>query len=408
VSAPDEWLSDGGISSAAGFSAGGTYTGIKEYGDEPRLDLGLLTWPEGSAIAAVFTRNAVQGASIKWNRALLAAGHTPRALLCNSGNANTATGDRGDTDCRIIAEAAAKRLNILPEEVIVASTGVIGRLLQVDRIERGIEAIDLSDSGGAEFARAILTTDTVTKEIATRIEVDGIQYTIAGCAKGSGMIHPDMGTMFAFMVTDAPAESAWLEPLFRDVIDRSFNMIDIDMDTSTSDTALLIASGAAGGSVVSDGHPAAEPLRAAIEATAIELARRVTRDGEGATALIEVVAEGAASEADARLAARTIASSPLVKTMITGRDPNWGRVMMAAGRSGASVDQMRASVWIGAHCVLQDGAVTDASLTLVSQAMDAEEVQIRINLGTDGSSSATAWGCNLTTDYVHINADYTT
>ena len=221
------------------------------------------------------------------------------------------------------------------------------------------------------------------------------------------MIHPDMATMFAFLTTDAPAERGWLDATLRAAADRSFHMIDVDMDTSTSDMAIALANGAAGGEPVAAGHPAAEPLARAIGAVCVTLARELARDGEGARTLIEVVAEGAASEGDARLAARTIASSPLVKTMVAGRDPNWGRVLMAAGRSGAAIDAERARVWIGERCAFERGAPAATPEADISAAMDRDEVRIRIDLGR-GGASATAWGCDLTAEYVRINADYTT
>ena len=330
-----------------------------------------------------------------------------RGLVCNSGNANTVTGDQGTRDCARMAEIAAEVLGVSAEEMLVASTGVIGRLMPMDKVERGIREVQVSATGGADFTRAIMTTDTREKSCAVRIEVAGRTYTVGGCAKGSGMIHPNMGTMFAFITTDAPADREWLQATLREVSDRTFNMVDVDMDTSTSDTALLFASGAAGGDAITASHPAAEALTAAIEAVCTRLARAIAADGEGATALLTVTAEGAVDLDQARIAARTISSSPLIKTMVTGRDPNWGRVMMAAGRSGAQFDQRAASVWIGDHCVLDHGQPTAVDLTLVSAAMAVEEVRLRVHLGA-GSATATAWGCNMTSEYVSINADYTT
>ncbi len=403
-----DWIEDGGITTPAGFVAGGIYTGVKRYGDEPRLDLGVLAWGRPAPVAGVFTTNAVVGESVTWNRAIVGPGRPAGALVCNSGNANTVTGDQGTRDCRRMAELTASKLGLQPEEVLVGSTGVIGRLLPMDLIEAGIRGVELSEDGGTAFARAIMTTDTHPKQVAARVKIGGQTYTIGGCAKGSGMIHPNMATMFAFLTTDAPAAPAWLQTTLRAVADRTFNMIDIDQDTSTSDTGLLIASGAAGGQPFDGAHPHEAELAEAIEAVARRLARAVARDGEGARALIEAVAEGAANVEDARRAARTIVASPLVKTMVVGRDPNWGRVMMAAGRSGAKVDQRRASVWIGEHRVLDAGTPTAVDLALVSKAMDSEEVRIRVDLGVGGAATATAWGCDLTEEYVRINADYTT
>ncbi len=402
-----EWVEGGGVTTPNGFVAGSAYAEIKTYGEHPRRDVGILAATGPCTVAGVFTKSQVVGESVTWDRRVLAAGHPMRGLVCNSGNANTVTGEQGARDCARMAALAADLLGVSAEEILVASTGVIGRPLPMEKVERGIRAISLSAVGGDDFTRAIMTTDTREKSCAVRVQVAGHIYTVGGCAKGSGMIHPDMGTMFAFITTDAPVEPVWLDATLREVTGRTFNMVDVDMDTSTSDTALLFASGTAGGDVIHAAHPAAASLTAAIEAVATRLARAIAGDGEGATALLEVTAEGAATEEQARLAARTISSSPLIKTMVTGRDPNWGRVMMAAGRSGAIFDQHAASVWIGDHCVLEHGQPTAVDLKQVSAAMAGEEVRLRIDLGA-GSARATAWGCNMTNEYVSINADYTT
>ncbi|MXW36049.1 MAG: bifunctional glutamate N-acetyltransferase/amino-acid acetyltransferase ArgJ [Chloroflexi bacterium] len=397
---------EGGVTAPAGFLAGGAYAGIKTYGPEPRLDVGILAADRDCTVAGVYTRNAVVGEPVRLTRER-AAGGVARAIVANSGCSNVATGEQGVEDALRMTALAAAKLGVDEQHVLVASTGVIGRLLPMDRIESGVRAVDVTETGGEEFARAIMTTDTHPKQAAVRVEAGGRTYTIGGVAKGSGMIHPDMATMFGFLTTDAPAEQGWLQATLRRVCDRSFNMVDVDMDTSTSDTVLLLASGAAGGEPVRDGHPAADALEAAIEAVSVTLARQLARDGEGANTLIEVVVEGAASDEDARVCARTISSSPLVKTMVTGRDPNWGRVLMAAGRSGAAIDLAAASVWIGEHIAFDRGTPAPTSETAISAAMDAEEVGIRIDLAS-GEATATAWGCDLTAEYVSINADYTT
>ncbi len=402
-----EWIEGGGVTTPGGFVAGGTYANIKTYGEAPRMDVGILAATGSCTVAGVFTRNAVVGEPVAWDRRVLATERPMRGLVVNSGNANTVTGDQGTRDCARMAELAAEVLGVTADEILVASTGVIGRQMPMDKMEAGIRAVTLAADGGYLFTRAIMTTDTREKSCAVRVTVEGRTYTVGGCAKGSGMIHPDMGTMFAFITTDAPADRAWLDATLRSITDRTFNMVDVDMDTSTSDTALLLASGAGGGAAIDAAHPAAAALTAAIEAVATRLARAIAGDGEGATALLEVIATGAASHGDAVLAAKTIASSPLIKTMVTGRDPNWGRVMMAAGRSGAKFDQHAASVWIGDHCVLDHGQPTAVDLKLVSGAMAGEEVLLRVDLGA-GDGTATAWGCNLTHEYVNINADYTT
>ncbi|PKN82071.1 MAG: ornithine acetyltransferase [Chloroflexi bacterium HGW-Chloroflexi-9] len=401
-----EWIDGGGVTTPLGFVAGGVYAGIKTYGEEPRLDLGILGGEGPLTAAGVFTRSAVTGHSVTIGRQLLAQTSTVRGVVVNSGNANTVTGTQGAADCERMATLAAARLGA-DAPVLVGSTGVIGRMLPMEKVERAIADVTLTRDGGYAFSRAIMTTDTHEKQVAARVEAGGRVYRVGGCAKGSGMIHPNMGTMYAFITTDAPVDAAWLDATWRGIVDRTFNMIDVDMDTSTSDMGLVFASGAAGGDPVAAGHPAAGLLAEAIEAVAQHLAKTVARDGEGATCLIEATATGAADEQDARMAARTVVSSPLMKTAVTGRDPNWGRVMMAAGRSGARVNQDQASVWIGEHCVLDRGQPTTVDLKLVSQAMAQELVSIRVDLGV-GEASATAWGCNLTKEYVSINADYTT
>ena len=404
-----DWIDGGGVTTPAGFVAGGAYAGIKTYGPEPRLDVGILA-AEGDTplvAAGVFTQNAVTGHSVTHGRRLLAATSEVRGVVVNSGNANTATGTQGAEDCGRMAALAGARIGGTADTVLVGSTGVIGRLLPMDRLASAVEAIELSREGGYDFSRAIMTTDTHEKQYALRFTVDGRTYHVGGCAKGSGMIHPDMATMYGFITTDAPVDAAWLRSAWKSVVDVSFNMIDVDMDTSTSDMGIVLASGAAGGDPIDAAHPAAEALTTALAAVSQRLAKAIARDGEGATCLIEVTVTGASSIEDARIAARTITSSPLMKTAVTGRDPNWGRAMMAAGRSGAKMDQDRASVWIGPHCVLQDGQLAGADLKAVSDAMAGELVTIRVDLAV-GEASATAWGCNLTHEYVSINADYTT
>jgi glutamate N-acetyltransferase/amino-acid N-acetyltransferase len=350
----------------------------------------------------------VVGAPVSLCRERLAQGRG-RALVVNSGCSNVAMGARGMADARRMAELAGSKLGISGQDVFVASTGVIGRPLPMDKIEHGIvqTAVSAGADAGLRFASAIMTTDTVRKSRAVRFEVGGCTYTLGAAAKGSGMAHPDMATVLVFVTTDAPVEAAWLQPLLREVGDDSLNMLDVDMDTSTSDTMLVLANGAAGGSALNAQHPAAPTFARALRALSIELTRDLARDGEGAKTLIECVVQGAASKNDARLAARTVISSPLVKTMITGRDPNLGRVLMAIGRSGAAVELERVSVWIGERCAFARGTRTELDYSEIKQAMNRPEVQIRVDLGL-GDASATAWGCDLTAEYVSINGDYTT
>jgi glutamate N-acetyltransferase/amino-acid N-acetyltransferase len=400
------FIESGGVTSPKGFVASGIGAGIKTYGAEPRLDVGLLASTGPCIVAGVFTKNQVCGAPVELCRARVEDG-VARAVVVNSGCSNVAMGERGRQDARKMAEVAAFHLGIPEDEMLVASTGVIGRPLPLDAIERGIVAMRPTEGGAGDFSRAIMTTDMVAKARAARVTLGGVTYTVGGTAKGSGMVHPDMATVLCFMTTDAPVQAEWLRATLRAVADVSLNMVDVDMDTSTSDTMLLFANGAAGGSPIGHGHPAEEPLRRTIEAVAIALAKDLARDGEGARTLIEVCVAGARSAEDARLAARTVTSSPLVKTMVTGRDPNLGRVMMALGRSGARIDIDRTSVWIGDECAFERGAPTSVPYDAFKQAMNAREVFIRVDLGL-GSGAATAWGCDLTEGYVQINGSYTT
>jgi glutamate N-acetyltransferase/amino-acid N-acetyltransferase len=413
-----EWIADGGVTTPRGFSAGAVAAGIKAAPPaevaavsegravQARLDLGLLVADRPCSVAGIFTRNRVCGAPVTVCKERVRGG-LARALVVNSGCSNVAMGERGLRDARTMADLAAKHVGVVSEQVFVGSTGVIGRPLPMDKIEAGIARIVLAQDGGSAFARAIMTTDTVPKSRAVRVSAGGHEYRVGGAAKGSGMVHPDMATVFGFLTTDADVEPQLLAALLRDAGDVSFNMIDVDMDTSTSDTMLLFASGAAGGPRLTEGSDGVRELASAIRAVAIELARDLARDGEGARTLIEMRVDGAQTLEDARKAARTVVSSPLVKTMVTGRDPNLGRVMMALGRSGAELDVERISVWIGDQCAFERGAATALDYAAISKAMDAPEVRLRADLGL-GTHSATAWGCDLTEGYVRINADYTT
>ncbi|HEY2735743.1 MAG TPA: bifunctional glutamate N-acetyltransferase/amino-acid acetyltransferase ArgJ [Polyangiales bacterium] len=401
-----EWVQDGSLTTPLGFRAGAVYAGIKTYGDEPRRDLALLVADRLCSVAGVFTKNRICGAPVTVCRERVAAGRA-QALIVNSGCSNVAMGEGGLRDARAMCQLAADKLGIAVEHVLVGSTGVIGRKLPLDKIGAALPALELSREGGLDMARAIMTTDTIEKTRAARVRIGGRSYCIGGIAKGSGMVHPDMATVFGFLTTDANIAPELLQNMLREAADDSFNMVDVDMDTSTSDTMLLFASGAAEGEPMATGSAAAIEFARALKLFAIELARDLARDGEGARTLIEMRIEGARTREDARIAARTVVSSPLVKTMITGRDPNLGRVMMALGRSGADVEVDRTSVWIGGECAFERGAPTSLDYAEISKAMDSAEVKLRADLGL-GSESATAWGCDLTEDYVRINADYTT
>jgi glutamate N-acetyltransferase/amino-acid N-acetyltransferase len=401
------WIDDGGVTSPLGFTAGGVSTGIKTYGPEPRYDVGLLVSDRPSVAVGLFTTNLICGAPVSISRQHLQRG-TAQAIVINSGCSNVGLGERGLSDAREMTTIAGRRLGIEASSVLVASTGVIGRPLPLDRIRRGIESVELSRAGGHDFSRAIMTTDRVFKRRALRFEVSGKTYTLGGTVKGSGMAAPNMATVLGFITTDAALDHEWAKTTIKEIADRSLNMLNVDMDTSTSDSLFWLANGAAGGEPIGAGHAASQPLKEACLALCTELTKDLARDGEGANALLEVEVLGARSLEDARRAAHTIVSSPLVKSMVTGRDPNIGRVLMAVGRSGAAVDPARISIVVNGLAAYTAGAEVDPdSYDALRASMNAAEVRISVDLKL-GDQRATAWGCDLTEEYVRINASYTT
>ena len=326
-----------------------------------------------------------------------------RAIVVNSGCANACTGEQGLEDAREMANLAAKRLGLAAEDVLVASTGVIGRRLPIELIARGIDKVAFSREGGHELAQAILTTDTGTKEIALAVE----GFTIGGIAKGAGMIHPNLATLLCFLATDAAIEARFLKKALREAVDVSFNMITIDGDTSPNDTVLILANGIAGNDVIKQGTSRAAAFQQALTEVCTYLAKRIAGDGEGATKLIEVTVEGALTPADARVAARTIVGSPLVKAAIHGCDPNWGRIIAALGRSGAEVDGSKIGLFLNNISLMAKGSALPFDRDEARAAMKGEVVPIRVRLNL-GGSAATAWGCDLSAGYVAINSEYTT
>jgi glutamate N-acetyltransferase/amino-acid N-acetyltransferase len=403
------FIPDGGVTTPLGFEAGGAYAGIKKFGSdaEGRKDVGLLVARQSCVATALFTTNRVCGAPVTVSKDHLA-DRRARAIVVNSGCSNVAMGPRGIEDARAMARAAAEHLGVPEREVLVASTGVIARPLPLERVRNGIQAIQPSREGGLAFSQAILTTDRVIKRRAVRFEVAGRTYTVGGTAKGSGMAHPNMATVLCFLTTDAPVEPSWSAFTLKHVADRSLNMLNIDLDTSTSDSLFWLANGEAGGEPIGEGHPAASALHAGVHAVCEELTRELARDGEGARTLIQAEVIGARSEADARVAAHTIVSSPLVKTMVTGRDPNIGRILMAAGRSGAELSLEAIHVSVNGVVGYANATFAAENEAALRKSMDRAEVHLRVDLGLGGPHRAVAWGCDLTDDYVHINADYTT
>ncbi|MGE5597300.1 MAG: bifunctional glutamate N-acetyltransferase/amino-acid acetyltransferase ArgJ [Hyphomicrobiales bacterium] len=392
---------DGSVTSPQGYEAGAVYAGMKSYGED-KLDLGVLASAQPCAVAAAFTRNRLRSASIEVNVAHLANGRA-QAVVVNSGIANSSTGQRGIEDAEQVTEWTAKRLGIAAEDVLICSTGVIGHFLPMEKMQAGIEQLQLSPLAGQDFARAIMTTDTRPKHGAVRFG----PYLLGGCAKGSGMIHPNMATMLAFLTTDAPVDPAFLQSELRDAVDRSFNLLSVDGDTSPSDTALLFANGAAGGDVIREGSPLSVEFSAALQALCVYLAKEMGRDGEGATKLIEATVTGAATTDDARTLVRLLTTSYLLKSAVHGADPNWGRVVAVIGRSGVAFEEPEVSVTICGTKVFERKQPTDFDEAMVAEAMKADTVTIEVDLGA-GYGSATGWGCDLTADYVHINADYHT
>ena len=402
-------LLDGGILDVNGYKANGIAAGIKRM----RKDLSVIysTLPD-TAAAGVFTTNKVRAAPVVLSERHLRGGRA-RAIVTNAGCANAATGEQGMRDAEEMAALTASCLGIRPEEVVVASTGVIGRHLPMDIVREGIkDAVGTLDQGepGA-VARAMMTTDLVPKECLVEAEVNGTVVRLGGVAKGSGMIHPNMATMLAWLVTDCAVEPEALQTALRDVADKTFNMISVDGDTSTNDMVAVLANGAAGNPPVtrSRGY---QQLKDALQLACETLAKKIARDGEGATTLLEVRVENARTLEDARLAARSVTKSPLVKSAVFGRDPNWGRILAAVGYSGAEFDPAKVDILMksagGAAWVLRAGEPCETlDKDGLRRIVDKDHVTFVVDLH-DGEHAATAWGCDLTYDYVKINADYTT
>ncbi len=395
----------GCITSSRGFQAGATYAGINHH-PPFNMDLALLYSEAPCNACALFTTNRVKAAPVLVCQSRLPSSCI-QALVVNSGVANACTGEKGLADARRMAGLAAERLNLKPECALPMSTGVIGRLLPVDLIASHLPQIKLSSEGGKAFARAIMTTDTRPKEIAVKVKFSGGEYTISGAAKGAGMIAPNMATTLCFITTDAVIEPGVLEAALRKAGNKSFNMITVDGDTSTNDTLLIMANGMAGNQVIRAASPAMRLFQQALDQVCIHLARSVVSDGEGATRLITANITGARSAKDARVAAKAVTGSNLVKTAIHGADPNWGRIVSAAGSSGATFDENRISLTIGGTHIWREGKILEFSSSELRNRLQKEEVVIDMDLGL-GSFRATAWGCDMSEEYVTINSEYTT
>ncbi len=384
-----------------------TAAGIRYQG---RTDLLLVELAPGSTVAGVFTRSATPGHPVTWCREALAGGRA-RALVVNAGNANVCRGAEGDAAVlREVAKAVAI-FGCAAEEVFVASTGVIGERLAVERIEAALPGLAATLASGeaavTAAARAIMTTDTFPKWSSRAVEIDGRPVVITGIAKGSGMVAPDMATMLAFVFTDAALPAAVLQPLLNQACERSFNATTVDGDTSTSDTLLLFATGAAGNATVADPRdPRLAAFARALDDVTIDLAQQVVRDGEGAQKFIAISVEGARDDAAARRIGLSIANSPLVKTAIAGADANWGRIVMAVGKAGEAIELDRLGVAFGGHWVARDGAaVPDLDERPVASHLRGREIAIDVVVGT-APGCAVVWTCDLTHGYIDINADY--
>ncbi len=388
-----------------GVACGAAEAGIRQAG---RPDLMVMRFDAGTSVAGVFTRNRCPGAPVDWCRHALAGG-SARALVVNSGNANVFTGRAGDDAVRATAHLTAELVDCDPFEVFVASTGVIGEVLPHARITAALPALvrDLGADGWMAAARAIMTTDTFPKTARREALVAGERVVIQGIAKGSGMIAPDLATMLCFVATDAAIEADALQRMLERSVKRSFNVTTVDSDTSTSDTVLLFATGARAHKPVDpDDRHALRDFRDALDELLLDLAIQVVRDGEGARKLIRVDVEGADSAKSARRVALAIANSPLVKTAIAGEDANWGRIVMAVGKSGEPADRDRLSVGIGGTWMARDGAVVpDYDEGPVAAHIRGREIEIAVDLGL-GDGRATVWTCDLTHGYVDINAAY--
>jgi glutamate N-acetyltransferase/amino-acid N-acetyltransferase len=399
-------LADAGVTAPQGFLAGAVYAGLQQPAPDQR-DLGALLSDRPCAAAARWTTNRVVAAPVTVSQRHLAGGRSMRGAVFNAGNANACTGSHGLRAAEEMAALAAQRLGVAPEELVVASTGVIGVPIDMEKVRAGLARLEVSRDGGAAMARAIMTTDLRPKQAAAELELGGRVVRVGGVAKGSGMIHPDLATMLAFVTTDAPLSPRAADALLGAAVDSSFNMITVDGDTSTNDMVLLLANGAAGGAPEALSNADLNQLGDALQWVCVQLAKAIAADGEGATRLVEVRVEGARDVAEARRAARTVAGSSLVKSAVYGADPNWGRILAAIGRSGVDIDPDAVDVAIGPVQVARAGQVVPFDEAAARAALQPPEVRLFAHLH-QGDAAATAWGCDLTEQYVVINSEYTT
>ncbi|MGE6516373.1 bifunctional glutamate N-acetyltransferase/amino-acid acetyltransferase ArgJ [Lysinibacillus sphaericus] len=396
-------LSSKNIVSPKGFKAAGMHCGLKHK----KKDLAVLVSDVPASVAGVFTTNAVQAAPLTVTKEVVYTTKKIQAMIVNSGNANACTGKQGVQDALAMQTLTAEKLGIEANLVGVCSTGVIGEIMKMEPIENGIAQLEPQDNleSAIDFAQAIMTTDTVMKNTSYSTIVDGKEVIIAGVAKGSGMIEPNMATMLCFITTDANIESDVLQAALSVITNLTFNAITVDGDTSTNDTVVVMANGLAGNESLTTAHPDWQKFYYTLKTVAQDLAKMIAKDGEGATKLIEVEVEGAISDEEARKIAKTVVGSPLVKTAVFGCDANWGRIIAAVGYSGAVVDPDKITIQIGGATMVENGEPIPFSEDELIQILKMHEVKIYVSLGI-GEGKGHAWGCDLTYDYVQINASY--
>ena len=398
---------DGGITAVSGVRAAGVHAGIKKAAGAK--DVALIVTDAPATAAGVFTKNSVTAAPVWVCREHLTDGQA-QAVIVNSGNANACTGEVGMANAQRMAAATAEQLGIDADLVLVSSTGVIGQQLPMDKIENGIQtaASALSTEGGSDAAEAIMTTDTHPKSVAVEIEIDGTPVRIGGIAKGAGMIAPNMATMLSYLTTDAEINAETLQAALNRVVDDTYNLLTVDTDSSTNDTVLILATGRAGNAeiVTADGENY-EAFCEGLLFVCTELVKMLARDGEGATKLVEVVVKHAKNRSDAEKAARAVAESPLVKTAVFANDANWGRIMMAIGKSGAEFDPYQVDVWLADYQLVKDGMDAGYNEDEATALFAQDPVRITIDLRA-GDAAVTMWTCDYSYDYIRINADYRT
>ncbi|WP_205961738.1 bifunctional ornithine acetyltransferase/N-acetylglutamate synthase [Psychrobacillus vulpis] len=391
------------IASPKGFKATGIHCGIKHK----KKDLALLVSEVPASVAGVFTTNAIQGAPLIVTKEVVQKTGKMQAIIINSGIANSCTGKQGIIDAYTMQEKTAEKLGIEPNLVGVASTGVIGEMMKMDSLIAGIQKLNPIDEleGAIGFAQAIMTTDTVTKNTSYKTIIDGKEVIIAGTAKGSGMIEPNMATMLGFISTDANIESNHLQEALKSITDITFNSITVDGDTSTNDMVIVMANGLAENNTLTPEHLDWANFVQTLHAVSQDLAKMIAKDGEGSTKLIEVEVQGAVTDAEARIVAKKVVGSPLVKTAIFGADANWGRIIAAVGYSGAKLDPYAITIYIGTTKVVENGEPVPFSEEDLFIYLKQHEVKIIVELH-QGDGEGIAWGCDLTYDYVQINATY--